>query len=391
MNFSFSPDEERFRQEVREFIAREAGPEVLDPRRDTTSQLVDTPERRAFMKKLAQKGWLGLSWPKEYGGKGLPGLYEYILNEELAWAGAPLVGKGVGIIGNTLMRHGSEKMKQFFLPKILRAEIEFALGYTEPEAGSDLASLQLRAVREGDGWRLNGQKRFTTSAHFSDWYWAAARTDPEAPKHKGISLFLIDLKTPGLTIQAMETMGNERTNEVFFDNVWVPGDQLVGEINKGWYYISEALDYERFTLFTFGPLQKKFEMLLSYVNSATRDGVPLREDPVVRQTMATLATHVEVARMQIMRVITTAGTGRVPNVEAAMSKLWSTHLGQRLSNAALDLMGAAGQLIMDSPHAPLDGKLELSYRCTVLDTIGGGSSEVQKNIIARRGLGLQLQ
>lgn len=392
MRFEFSAEQHQFVEEVQDFIAaemtRDDADDVFAPDREADSMLVDSPARRAFMKRLAAKGYLGMSWPSQYGGQNKSGIYEYLLNEELASVGAPLIGKGVGCIGKTLINHGAESLKQKFLPQILRGEIEFALGYSEPNAGSDLAALKLKAERDGDGWRLNGQKMWTTSAHFADWYWVAARTDPDLPKHKGISVFLLPMDHPGLTVHAIETMGDHRTNAVFFDDVWVPDDHLVGELNKGWRYICEALDYERFTLFTIGPLRKKFDVLVDMVRNERRDGQPLMSQATVRTVIARLATEVEAATMLQRRVIAAAGDDSVPTVEAAMFKLYSTCLGQRLADTALDLLGPVGVLSHASDNAPLAGKWEHSYRATVVDTIGGGSTEVQKNIIARRGLGL---
>ncbi|MGE5157026.1 MAG: acyl-CoA dehydrogenase family protein, partial [Gemmatimonas sp.] len=250
MNFEFSDEENAFVAEVERFLDAHETREVMDVTRENMAQIVDTPARRAFVTKIAERGWLGMTWPKEYGGREQEGIYEYLLNERLARRGAPQIGKGVGIVGKTIMRHGNEKLKREFLPKILRNEIQFAIGYSEPEAGSDAAAMALRAVREGDGWRLNGQKVFTTSAHFADWYWVGARTDPEAPKHRGITLFLLRMDHPGLTVQAMPTIGDERTNSVYFEDVWVGDEYRVGELNKGFQYISEALDLERFTMFT---------------------------------------------------------------------------------------------------------------------------------------------
>ncbi|MGH2784305.1 MAG: acyl-CoA dehydrogenase family protein [Actinomycetota bacterium] len=388
MNFEWSAEEKAFRAQVREFIATNANEEVADPRRDGMGQLVDSPERRAFMGKLSEQGWLGMSWPKEYGGAEAPGLYEYLLNEELAAAGAPFIGKGVGIVGKTIIRHGNERLKKEFLPKILGAEIEFAIGYTEPNSGSDLASLSMRATKAEGGWVLNGQKRFTTSAHFADWYWVAARTDPEAAKHKGITLFLVPMDAPGISITNMDTIGDERTNEVFMDDVFVDDDHVVGEVNKGWYYISEALDFERFTLFTVSAYIKRYERMRDHLRTATRDGKPLKDDPHVRRFLAWSAVGIEAARMHCIRVISKAAAGEVPNIESAMFKLYTTQLGQRIADEFLTICGVAGALKRDEPYAPLDGRFEFTYRYSVVDTVGAGTSEVQRNIVARRGLGL---
>ena len=389
MNFEFSAEEKAFAQEVEQFLDQHDRPEVMDVTRENMAQIVDTPPRRAFMQKLSERGYLGMSWPKEYGGSEREGIYEYLLNEALARRGGPQIGKGVGIVGKTLMRHGTDKLKKEFLPKILRSEIQFAIGYSEPQAGSDAAAMQLRATRDGDGWRLNGSKIYTTSAHFAEWYWVGARTDPEAPKHRGITLFMLPLTAPGLTIQAMPTIGDERTNSVFFDNVYVGDDYRVGELNKGFQYISEALDLERFTMFTFSPIEQRMEELWNYVRTAECDGTPLREDPIVRERMVQLMTETEVARMIGLRFVAKSLKGGAPpTAEASEYKLYATELSQRLANATLDIAGPGAQLRVHTEDAPLRGRGDISYRYTVIDTIGGGTSEIQKNIIARRKLGL---
>ena len=206
---------------------------MFDVTRENMAQIVDTPKRRDFMAEMGRRGWLGITWPKDVGGQEGDGVYEYLLNESLARRGGPQIGKGVGIIGKTIVRHGSDRLEAEFLPKILRNEIEFAVGYSEPNAGSDAASMQLKAIRDGDGWMLNGQKTWTTSAHFAEWYWVGARTDPEAPKHFGITLFLVPLDHPGITVKPIWTMGDERTNEVYLDNVWVSDDYVVGDVEPG--------------------------------------------------------------------------------------------------------------------------------------------------------------
>jgi hypothetical protein len=394
VNFSFAEEELAFLERFQTYLEGEKQrPDaniVFAPWRETDSWLVDSSERREFMKRLAEAGYIGMSWAREYGGQEMPGVYDYLLNEELSSQGAPIIGKGVGCIGKTIIAHGSDRLKQEFLPQILAADIEFALGYSEPGAGSDLAALKLRAERRGDRWVLNGQKMWTTSAHFADWYWVAARTDTDAPKHKGISVFLVPMDHPGLTITEIKTMGDHRTNQVFFDDVDVPNDYLVGEENAGWQYVCEALDYERFALYTVGPLLLRFQALVELLKLTHRDGVPLASDPAVRSQVADIACDVETAKMLQRRVIARAIKGEVPTVEAAMYKYYSTQLGRRIANYAIDCLGPLGLLKAGAPHAPFGGKWEMSDRATVVDTIGGGSSEVQKNIVARRGLGLMV-
>lgn len=390
MDFELSAEEQAYAEEVERFLDEHATPDVADVTRENMAQIVDTPARRAFVRKLSARGWLGMTWPKQYGGQERPGIYEYILNEALARRGCPQIGKGVGIVGKTLIRHGSEKLKEEFLPQIIRGEIEFAVGYSEPQAGSDAANIQLRAVQEGDGWRLDGQKIWTTSAHFADWYWVGARTNPDAPKHDGISLFLIPMNHPGLTIQPMPTIGDEITNTVFFDGVFVPDDYRVGDLGAGFRYISEALDLERFTMFTFSPTEQRLEELVDWVRAATLDGEPVGRDPHVRSRIAQLATHCEVARVLGLRFLAAARnvTGKPPTIEASEYKLFATQLSQRVGNAMLDLAGPGAQLRVHTTEAPMRGRPEMSYRYSVIDTIGGGASEIQKNIIARRKLGL---
>ena len=389
MDFDFLPEEQKFADEVEQWLVENHDPVVMDPTRENFTQLADTPERRAFMKKLAAKGWLGMSWPKEYGGQEIEGVYEYILNEALSKHAAPQIGKGVGIIGKTLIRHGNDFLKQKFLPQILTADVEFAVGYSEPQAGSDAANMQLKAEKVDGGWKLNGQKIWTTSAHFAEWYWFGARTDPDAVKHHGISLFLLPMDAEGLEITPIHTIGDEQTNQVFFDNVFVHNDYLVGELNRGFQYISEALDLERFTMFTFSPIEQRMEELTNYVAAEERDGTPLRDDPVIRQTIAQLSTQLEVARVLGLRFVAKSlKGGSPPTCEASQYKLYATELSKRVANAALDIAGPSGQLRVHTEEAPMRGRPEITYRYTVIDTIGGGSSEIQKNILARRKLGL---
>jgi alkylation response protein AidB-like acyl-CoA dehydrogenase len=389
MDFEFSPEQLAFRDEVEQFLDANDDPVLFDVTRENMAQIADTPDRRAFMRKIAEQGWLGITWPEEWGGKEGDGVYEYLLNEALAARGGPQIGKGVGIIGKTILRHGTDKMKKEFLPQILRHDIDFAVGYSEPDAGSDAASMKLKATRDGDGWRLNGQKTWTTSAHFADWYWVGARTDPEASKHNGITLFLVPLDHPGITINPIWTMGDERTNDVFFDDVFVPDDYVVGDLNHGFQYISEALDLERFTMFTYSPIEQRLNLLCDYVATETVDDEPLREDPVIRKQIARLVTDAEVARLLGLRFVAKSMKGGAPPTsEASEYKLFATELSKRLANASMDIGAPGSQLRVHTETAPMKGRAESTYRYTVIDTVGGGGSEIQKNIISRRKLGL---
>lgn len=401
MDFDFTPEQHAFLAEVEQFLDEHDDPDVFDVTRENMAQIVDTPKRRAFMKELGHKGWLGLTWPAEYGGSEGEGVYEFLLNEALAGRGGPQIGKGVGIIGKTLIAHGSDFLKEKFLPMILENDVEFAVGYSEPNAGSDAASMKLKAERhEQDGksgWLLNGQKTWTTSAHFAEWYWLGTRTDPNN-KHQGITLMLVPLDQPGIDIRGIWTMGDERTNEVWIDNVFVPDDYVVGEVNKGFQYISEALDLERFTMFTFSPIKQRLDVLTDYVKQTVRDGAPLKDDKVVRSQIAQLHTQAEVARClglefvhETMKVEEATKAGHrlpPPTLQSSEYKLYATEYSRRLANASMDIGGPGTQLRVKTADAPMEGRAESTYRYTVIDTIGGGASEIQKNIIARRGLGL---
>ena len=395
MNFNFTKEEEQFIDEVKIFIAEEKKKSNADvvfaPNREADAQTkIDSPERRDFMKILSSKGYLGMSWPKEYGGQEKPGIYDYILNEELCRVGAPSPGKGVGSIGQTIIHHGSKKIKDEFLPQILAGEIDFALGYSEPGAGSDLASLQLKAEKKKGGWLINGQKIWTSSAHVADWYWLAARTDTEAPKHRGISVFLVKMDNPGIEVHPIETVGEHATNSVFLTDVFISDEYVIGEINKGWIYICEALNYERFTFYTIAPLEQKFKELVELTNKVKKDGVILSQISDIRKKIIYLYADVQKAKVLQRKVLSVAIQDEVPQTEAAVFKLFSTKLHQKLANEAMDILGREGLFRKEYDKSHANGKWEWSYRSTLVDTIGAGTTEIQKNTIAKKSLKLPL-
>ncbi len=287
MEFDWSPEEEEFRQEVRKFLAEELTDEVRG------SMFIDTAARRAFVDKMAKRGWLGMGFPEEYGGSKKPiGMAQFILNVELELADAPIVGKNIGVIANTIYHEGSEEMKREFLPKIFANKCQWALSYTEPGAGTDLASLKCPAVDKGDHFEVTGTKLFITSAHFADYHWVAVRTDPDAPKHQGVSILIMDADAEGLTYTPMYCVGStgaERTNEVHLNQVKVPKNRLVGELNKGFYYMMQALDYERFAIIGFAIRVRRVQRMVDWVKQTGSNGEKLAEDPMVRAKLARLA------------------------------------------------------------------------------------------------------
>ena len=385
MKFSFTEEEERFRQAVCTFLEQNLTEEVTE---EMQSEMTRGPAVWQFMRKLGERGWLAPNWPEEYGGLGASPIYRFIIFEELGRRGGMPESRfpSVTQAGAVILRHGTEEQKRAYLLKIARGEIEFAPGFTEPQAGSDLASLEMRAVEDGDDYVINGQKLYNTCVHFSQYHWLAVRTDPNVPKHKGISMFIVDLSSPGITISPLQTMSGFRTNEVFYDNVRVPIKNMVGEKNRGFYLIMESLDSER--VYATGHLQHVLEQLIEYAANTKRNSRRLCDNPLVRQKVARMAIELEVARMLSYRVVQMQSKGITPTYEGALSKLFGSELEQRLAQTGIEVLELEGQLQKDSKWAPLAGQLEHLSRASVASTIVEGTSEVMRNVIAVRGLGL---
>ena len=397
MDFQDSPQEATFRTEVRAFIKREMEPGLS--RRGKGGAMFGGgggrflqdgywQKLRGWLDKLNERGWVAPAWPKEYGGAGLTVIEQFILNQEMATLGAPRSPNviGLGWAGPTIILYGSDEQKQQHLRPILKAESFWCQGFSEPEAGSDLASLQTRAVRDGDDYIINGQKIWTSGAHGAAWMILLARTDPDAPKHKGISYFLLDMKSPGITVRPLVNMaGSHDFNEVFFDNVRVPQENLVGEENRGWYIGTTTLDFERSGIATGVSHALTVDDYVQYIreqNGASLGG------PTMRYELADRAVEAQVEQMLNYQVISVQARGMVPSNEASIAKLFSTELDQRIADTGLKLLGTYGQLLKESPYTKMNGRLPSMYLYATTSTIGGGTSEVQRNIIAQRGLGL---
>jgi len=393
MDFKFTEDEEVFKREVRQWLEQEIPQRwiELDP-----GIWEETEESwalaREFQRKLGEKGWLAPAYPKEYGGLELSHMKRLILAEVLAYSRAPLsieVEVTVNWVAPSIMLFGTEKQKRDYVTSIAKGDIIFCLGYSEPNAGSDLASLQTRAVEVGDEYVINGQKTWCSYGHLADYCWLAARTDPDASKHEGISIFIVDMKTPGITIRPLINILNRHSfNEVFFDDVHIPKENLVGQKNKGWYQLMIALDFERSSIGYAAANQRIIEELIKYAKETTRNGEPLANDPLIRNELAQLAVENEVARMMAYRIAWMFSKGLHPSYESSMSMIFISEVMRHTANAGGRILGHYGELDRDSKWTVLNARIMRMCLSSLSIGVGGGSNEIQRNIIAIRGLGL---
>lgn len=386
MDFRFSEEEQAFRKEVREFLRKEW---------TLTDYDLDNQEHwdaaKELEKKLGAKGWLCMAWPKEYGGLGASHMHRLVFQEEMAAAHAPILdGQGVYMVGPCIMTRGTEEQKRRFLPPIARSEVVWVQGFSEPNAGSDLASLQTRAVLDGDDYVVNGQKTWTTRGHRGDWIHVMVRTDPNAPKHKGISYLLADMRSPGISINPIVNMtGRADYYEVYFDNVRVPKSNLVGQENDGWRVALTTLAFERSAIGSYVVQTREvLQDLVQFARETKRNGQPLIEHPVIGRGLAELAIETEVAQLLSHRIVWMATRGLMPSYESSVAKTFTTELQQRVANFGMQLLGLYGQLAEGSRWVALKGRIQYEYLWTVGVTIYAGSNEIQRNIVATRGLDL---
>ncbi|HNM79224.1 MAG TPA: acyl-CoA dehydrogenase family protein [Tepidiformaceae bacterium] len=376
MEFSFTPSQEALRTEVRSFFAT-----LQKPNGD------DEVPNTSLEQAMAANGWLTMAWPAEYGGRGASQMEQLIFKEELFEFGGSFDFLGVQLAGPTIMVHGNAEQKATHLPAIAGAKVRWCQGFSEPGAGSDLASLQTRAVRDGDDFVINGQKIWTSNAHHADWILLLTRTDPEAPKHRGISMFLVDMKTPGITIRPLiQLTGVHGFNEVYFDDVRVPAKNMVGELNRGWYAATTTLDFERSGIERNLVARRDWNRTYGLLRSGTVSGLASRPT-VWRHQVADLFIAVEAGQWMARRVAYLQSKGLVPNYEASMSKTFNSELGQRVADFSVNVLGLPGQL-RDGAHAPANGVPAFRFLDARRLTIGQGTSEINRNIIATRGLGL---
>lgn len=388
MDLYFDAEAEAFQQELRTWL------EANIPR----DPMPDDPDaafhyRRVWQKQMYEAGWAGIHWPKAYGGRGATLIEQAIFSQEMARAQAPNMANELGlmIVGPTLIAHGTEAQKNRYIPNILSGDEIWCQGFSEPNSGSDLASLQTRAVADGDDFVVNGQKIWTSMAQYADMCILLVRTDPEAPKHRGISYLLIDMQSPGVTVKPLRQMtGGAEFNEVFFENVRVPKTQLVGNLNEGWRIAMTTLTHERGST-SFGTqvtIRQRLDAIMELAKKVSRNGKPLSADPVFRQKLADAYIRVDVMRLNNYRTISSHLRGREPGPEASLEKLYWSETHQNLQEVGQELLGPHAQLSPASPYYPTSVDLQYLFLFSRAETIFSGTSEIQKNIIGERVLGL---
>ena len=386
MFVDLTSEEKALRDELRAYFAELVTDELRRELRDSEG---GGPEYRRILGQLGRDGWLGIGWPRQYGGQGRSPIEQYIFAEEIQRAGFPLPFLTLGTVGPTIMQFGTEEQKERFLPPILLGELHFAIGYTEPEAGTDLASLRTTAVRDGDEYVVNGTKVYTSLADHADYIWLAARTDPEAPKHRGISILVIPTDAPGYRWTPIHTMAAARTTATYYENVRVPVGNRIGPENQGWSLIVSQLNHERVSLFNAGPMQGIFDEVLEWARETRlADGRRVIDQPWVKLHLARFQAHLEVLRLMNWKQAWALTQGNLHPAEASAVKVYGSEFTVEGYKLLMEVVGEAACLAEGSPRAVVRGLLERMYRTSLILTFGAGTNEVQRDIIAMAGLGM---
>jgi 3-oxocholest-4-en-26-oyl-CoA dehydrogenase alpha subunit len=381
----YTEEQEKLRQELRSYYENLLTPEV---ELKLAGDRGVGPTMRRVVRQMGEDGWLGIGWPTEYGGQGRSALEQFVFFDESMRAGAPVPMLTINTVGPTIMNFGTDEQRKAFLPKILKGEVHFCIGYTEPSAGTDLANLKTTAMRDGDEYVINGQKVFTSLAGGADYIWLAARTDPEAKKHKGISMFLVPMSTPGISITPMSLLGEHDINHTFFDDVRIPASCLVGGENQGWTLITNQLNHERVTLCSSGVIEGVLAEAQRWAQETRlADGRRVIDQEWVRLNLARVRARLEFLRLINWKVAWTATQGHLDVADASSIKVFGTEFYLEAFRLMFEIIGERGYLRHDSPDAVMRGRLERLYRGMLILTFGGGTNEIQRDLIATFGLG----
>ena len=386
MEIGYTEEHQALRNELRAYYDKLLTPEVVEQLHIGHGIGADM---RRVVKQMATDGWLGIGWPVEWGGQGKSAIEQFIFFDESMRAGAPVPMLTINTVGPTLMQYGTQEQKEFFLPKILAGDIHFCIGYTEPESGTDLASLQTRAVRDGDEYVINGQKIYTSLAGDADYIWLATRTDPDVSKHKGISMFIVPMDTPGIKVVPMHLLGDHNINYTFYEDVRIPATNLVGGENQGWSLITNQLNHERVTLCSSGLIERAFTDTRAWAQSTKlADGRRVIDQEWVQIHLARIYARLEFLKLINWKVAWTATEGHLDVADASTIKVFGTEFYLEAFKLMMEIVGQAGYLSRGTPEAVLAGRLEMYARSLVILTFGGGTNEIQRDLIAIFGLGM---
>ena len=383
MQIAYTPEQERLRAELRAYFAELMTPEV---EAEAAKGETGGPACLAAVRQMGRDSWLGIGWPKEYGGQGKGDVEQFIFSDEAWRAGAPIPFLTINTVGKTIMEFGTQQQKDFFLPKILAGELHFSIGYTEPNAGTDLASLRTTAVKDGDEWRINGQKIYTSLSSYADYIWLAARTDPDVPKHKGITIFAVPTTDPGFSYSKIHTMVNASTFNTFYDDVRVGDDAIIGGLNRGWDLIVNQLNYERVSLAPPGMISRTYEGTVRWAQETKLpDGRRVIDQEWVQLNLAKVRAKLEYLQLIGWKV---AASGGANPADASSTKVYGTELSTEVYKLLSEVVGPAASLRKGSPGALLAGRIERGMQGALILTFGGGVNEVQRDLISLFGLGL---
>ncbi len=384
MYIDCTAEEERLQSELRAYFAKLV---TEDLRAEYSGNEGGGPLYRKALRQMGADGWLGIGWPKEFGGQARSAIDQYIFFDEVQRAGFPIPFLTLCTVGPTLIKYGTDEQKAKMLPAILRGDLHFAIGYSEPSAGTDLAALRTRAVRDGDDYVVSGQKLYTSLAEYADYIWLAVRTDPDAPKHKGISILMVDTKSPGFSLTPIHTLGGNRTNATFYDGVRVPASMRVGRENDGWKLITTQLNHERVALMSPGPVARFVEEVTAWAKETRLpDGRRVIDQPWAQENLARAVAHIDVLKLLTWRQAASIEQGRLDPAEASTVKVFGSEAFVKIYQYLLEVLGPLGIVKEGSPGAVLQGRIERYYRTTLVLTFGGGVNEVQRDIISMVGL-----
>ncbi|CRK59563.1 Acyl-CoA dehydrogenase, long-chain specific, mitochondrial precursor [Alloactinosynnema sp. L-07] len=385
MRIAYTAEQERLRAELRAYFADLMTPDVRDA---LTGGEYGTGEvYKQVVRRMGADGWLAMGWPAAHGGRGGSMLDQLIFTDEAAIAGAPVPFLTINTVGPTIMKFGTPAQKEFFLPRIARGELHFSIGYSEPEAGTDLASLRTRAVRDGDSYVINGQKMWTSLIQYADYLWLACRTDPEAAKHKGLSIIIVPVDAPGFSWTPVTTMAGPSTSATYYSDVRVPVTSLVGVENEGWQLITNQLNHERVALTSAAPIQQSLAEVVEWARETKLpDGSPVIAQEWVQIHLARV--HAKVEYLKLMNWKIAWGVGKLSPADASATKVFGTEFATEAYRLLMEVLGPAGIVRTGSPGSVLRGRIERLHRSSLILTFGGGTNEVQRDIIATVGLGL---